>query len=135
MSSQNLARVLEDLGRPKVLVLGDLLLDRYTWGDAQRISQEAPVIVLRADRQESRPGGAANVCLDLIALKARVEALGITGNDPADGLLRQALESEGVAVNGLLRDPTRPTTQKQNLIGLAQARHPPYIARGTEGLA
>ncbi len=61
MSPHDLVQVLEGLGRPKVLVLGDLMLDRYTWGDAQRVSQEAPVIVLRADRQKARPGGAANV--------------------------------------------------------------------------
>ncbi len=55
MSPHDLAQVLEGLGTPKILVLGDLMLDRYTWGDAERISQEAPVIVLRADRREARP--------------------------------------------------------------------------------
>ena len=63
--------VLEQLGHPKVLVLGDLILDRYTWGDAERISQEAPVIVLRADRREARLGGAANVANMLAGLEAR----------------------------------------------------------------
>ena len=55
-------RALEDLSSPHVLVIGDLILDRYTWGDAERISQEAPVIVLHAQRSESRLGGAAHVC-------------------------------------------------------------------------
>jgi len=111
------------------IVVGDYMLDQLVYGNAERLAADAPVPILHVVRTDNRPGGAANVCLDLIALKARVEALGITGNDPADGLLRQALESEGVAVNGLLRDPSRPTTQKQNLIGLAQARHPQKMFR------
>jgi D-beta-D-heptose 7-phosphate kinase/D-beta-D-heptose 1-phosphate adenosyltransferase len=111
------------------IVVGDYMLDQLIYGNAERLAADAPVPVLHVVRTDNRPGGAANVCLDLIALKARVEALGITGNDPADGLLRQALETEGVAVNGLLRDASRPTTQKQNLIGLAQARHPQKMFR------
>jgi len=68
MSSGDLLEVLDRIAHPKVLVLGDLILDRYTWGNADRISQEAPVIVLRADRRESRLGGAANVANMLAAL-------------------------------------------------------------------
>ena len=57
MTTTDLLADLQQIGQPRVLVLGDLLLDRYTWGDAERISQEAPVIVLRADRREGGPDG------------------------------------------------------------------------------
>ncbi|HVJ83322.1 MAG TPA: bifunctional heptose 7-phosphate kinase/heptose 1-phosphate adenyltransferase, partial [Planctomycetia bacterium] len=66
--SADLVQVVEHLGRPRVLVVGDLILDRYVWGDAERISQEAPVILLRADRREERLGGAASVATMLAAL-------------------------------------------------------------------
>ena len=62
--SYELIDEMERLGTPRILVIGDLILDRYVWGDAERISQEAPVILLREDRQETRLGGAANVAND-----------------------------------------------------------------------
>ena len=92
MSPHDLAQVLEGLGTPKILVLGDLMLDRYTWGDAERISQEAPVIVLRADRREARPGGAANVVNMLLALGAEVSTAGVIGNDRPGEELRLAVD-------------------------------------------
>ena len=104
MSPHDLARVLEGLGRPRVLVLGDLMLDRYTWGDAQRISQEAPVIVLRADRREARPGGAANVANMLLALEADVTCAGVVGGDAAGDELRELLATAGANAAG---DPDR----------------------------
>ena len=59
--SADLIELVQNLGQPRVLVVGDLMLDRYVWGDAERISQEAPVILLRADRREERLGGASSV--------------------------------------------------------------------------
>ena len=81
MSSTRSRAGARTLGQPKILVLGDLILDRYTWGNAERISQEAPVIVLRADRREARLGGAANVANMLAALEARVTCCGVVGDD------------------------------------------------------
>src|ERR687884_90696 len=69
--NERLVRLVESLGRPRVVVLGDLILDRYVWGDAERISQEAPVILLRADRREERLGGARNGPTILPALGAQ----------------------------------------------------------------
>src|SRR5215470_16947827 len=77
--SHHLIDVLESLGRPKVLVVGDLILDRYVWGDAERISQEAPVPLLRADHREHRLGGASSVATMLRALGAEVELAGVVG--------------------------------------------------------
>lgn len=129
MSPHDLARVLEDLGRPKVLVLGDLLLDRYTWGDAQRISQEAPVIVLRADRREARPGGAANVANMLLALEADVCCAGVVGNDAAGEELRGLLTESGARCEDIIADAGRPTSVKERFVGRADSRHPSQILR------
>jgi D-beta-D-heptose 7-phosphate kinase/D-beta-D-heptose 1-phosphate adenosyltransferase len=129
MSSHDLARVLDGLGRPKVLVLGDLLLDRYTWGDAQRISQEAPVIVLRADRQESRPGGAANVANMLLALEADVCCAGVVGRDAAGDELSKLLAAAGARCETIIRDDSRPTSVKERFVGRADSRHPSQILR------
>src|SRR5689334_21462498 len=83
MSAGELVRVLEHLGHPHVMVLGDLILDRYTWGNDERISQETPVIVLRADGREARLGGAANVANMLRGLEAQVTCCGVVGRDEA----------------------------------------------------
>ena len=68
----DLIELVQRLGQPRVLVVGDLMLDRYVWGDAERISQEAPVILLHADRREERLGGASSVATMLRALGASV---------------------------------------------------------------
>ena len=77
--SYHLIDLVQNLGRPRILVLGDLILDRYTWGDAERISQEAPVILLRADKREERLGGASSVATMLRALGARTSVVGVVG--------------------------------------------------------
>src|SRR3954447_7070759 len=85
----DLIRRVETLGHPRILVVGDLILDRYIWGDAERISQEAPVPLLRADHREHRLGGAASVATMLGALGAEVRLMGAVGRDPEAGLVRR----------------------------------------------
>ncbi|MBX3388851.1 MAG: D-glycero-beta-D-manno-heptose 1-phosphate adenylyltransferase [Phycisphaeraceae bacterium] len=111
------------------LVVGDLMLDEHLYGDAERLSADAPVPILHVRRKEHRPGGAANVCLDLVALKGKVIAVGVVGDDEAGKLLRRELREQGVSDEGIEVDSTRPTTIKQNLVGLAQARHPQKMFR------
>src|SRR2546429_103108 len=79
--SADLIDLVHRLGRPRVLVVGDLMLDRYVWGDAARISQEAPVILLRADRREERLGGASSGATMLPALGADVALACVVGAD------------------------------------------------------
>lgn len=112
-----------------VAVVGDFMLDQMVYGDAERLSADAPVPVLHVRRTESRAGGAANVCLDLRALKGEVLAFGVVGDDAGAGQLRGSLGAGGVDTSGIVTDATRPTTLKQNLIGLAQARHPQKMFR------
>src|SRR5205085_9634114 len=89
--SADLIDLVQKLGQPRVLVLGDVMLDRYVWGDAERISQEAPVILLHADRREERLGGASSVATMLRALGARVFLAGVVGDDHDGGRVRQIL--------------------------------------------
>src|SRR5258708_39024132 len=96
----DLARELETIGRPRILVLGDLMLDRYTSGPVSRVSPEAPALVLRADHHEARPGGAASAAALLQALGAEVSAVGVGGGD-ADGRGLQRLLEEAGGDTGL----------------------------------
>ena len=129
MSAQDLLDVLEHLGRPRVLVLGDLMLDRYTFGGAERVSQEAPVIVLRADARQSRPGGAANVANMLAALEATVSCSGVVGDDPSGGELLALLQAAEIACDLIVTDSSRPTSVKERFVGRAGNRHPSQILR------
>jgi D-beta-D-heptose 7-phosphate kinase/D-beta-D-heptose 1-phosphate adenosyltransferase len=113
----------------RVLVVGDFMLDQLVYGNAERLTPEAPVPVLHVQRQEDRPGGASNVCLDLAAMHARVEAIGVAGADEGAGCLRALLERAGVAAGGVVADQSRPTTVKRSLIGMAQHRHPQRMFR------
>ena len=127
--SADLIDLVHRLGRPRVLVLGDVMLDRYVWGNAERISQEAPVVLLRADRREERLGGASSVATMLRALGAETSLLGVVGRD-ADALqVRHTLTELGIDAEGVATDAGRPTTVKERYIGRAQARHPQQMIR------
>jgi D-beta-D-heptose 7-phosphate kinase/D-beta-D-heptose 1-phosphate adenosyltransferase len=127
--SAELIELVQRLGQPRVLVMGDLILDRYVWGDAERISQEAPVILLRADRREERLGGASSVATMLRALGARVSLAGVVGADFDGGKIRQLLTDLGIDHDGVITDSSRPSTVKERFIGRAQHRHPQQMIR------
>ncbi len=124
-----LARTVGELGSAHVLVVGDLILDRYTWGNAERISQEAPVVVLRTDRRESRLGGAANVACMLRGLDGHVSCAGLVGADESGRELRAKLAEEQIDDRLVLDDGHRVTTVKERFIGRASGRHPNQILR------
>ena len=125
----DLVELVQQLGHPRVLVVGDVMLDRYVWGNAERISQEAPVILLRADTREERLGGASSVATMLQALGAKTSLVGLVGRD-ADGLrARQILTDLHIDAEGVIADSERPTTVKERYIGRAQARHPQQMIR------
>lgn len=125
----DLVELVQRLGHPRVLVVGDVMLDRYVWGNAERISQEAPVILLRADKREERLGGASSVATLLQALGANTSLVGIVGNDADGRQVRQILSDLGIDASGVVTDPNRPTTVKERYIGRAQARHPQQMIR------
>ncbi|HWG44232.1 MAG TPA: D-glycero-beta-D-manno-heptose 1-phosphate adenylyltransferase [Gemmataceae bacterium] len=127
--SSDLAELVHNLGQPRVLVVGDLMLDRYVWGDAERISQEAPVLLLHADKREERLGGASSVATLLRALGAKVALAGVVGPDADGERIRQALLELGIDDEAVLIDPDRPSTVKERYIGRAQHRHPQQMIR------
>jgi len=112
--------MLSRLGPVKVLVIGDFMLDSYTNGKIHRISPEAPVSVLQAHSEESRPGGAGNVVLNLRSLGASVTAIGRVGRDFAGEEIRSALESEDVDVRGILFQKRYKTPVKNRFIADSQ---------------
>jgi len=112
-------KLLPDLSKARLLVVGDVMLDRYWFGEVSRISPEAPVPVVKVERTEERPGGAANVARNATALGARATLLSVVGDDEAGARLRELLEAEHV-VASLHRDPSIPTTVKLRVIGRHQ---------------
>jgi len=110
---------LPDFSRARVLVVGDVMLDRYWFGDVSRISPEAPVPVVHVKRTEERPGGAANVARNVSALAGTSTLLAVVGNDEAAGSLARLLEKEGVRAS-LHRDASLSTTVKLRVIGQQQ---------------
>ncbi len=124
-----LTQLLDGLGSPRILVLGDLMLDRYTWGDASRVSPEAPVLVLRAEMDEVRLGGAASVAALLRGLDAEVTLAGVLGDDADGRVARRLLDEAGIDTSLIFCDGTRPTTCKQRIVGRAAGRHPHQIVR------
>lgn len=100
----------------RIAVLGDLMLDHYVWGTVCRISPEAPVPVVRVERETHCLGGAANVVLNVHELGADVLPVGLIGEDEAGRQLRALLEDKGVSTAGLVTDPNRPTTFKTRIM-------------------
>lgn len=127
--SKELIDLVNNLGQPRVLVVGDAMMDRYVWGDAERISQEAPVILLRANRREERLGGASSVATMLRALGAKVMLAGIVGNDHDGGRIRQMLTDLSIDHEAVITDVGRPSTVKERYVGRAQHRHPQQMIR------
>ncbi len=99
-----------------IAVLGDLMLDHFLIGHVDRISPEAPVPVVRFVRDDYRLGGAANVAQNVVALGARASIVGLVGQDEAAAELRRCLERAALPVDGLVADPSRPTTRKVRVV-------------------
>jgi len=118
---EELYEALSSAGAPRICVVGDVMLDRYVWGSVSRVSPEGPIPVLRVDRREHRPGGAAGLAAMLSSLGARVNLVAAVGQDgPADELERE-LRAAGVETAGLLRCSSRPTTVKTRFLGYVQS--------------
>ncbi len=111
--------VLPDLSAARLLVVGDVMLDRYWFGDVSRISPEAPVPVVKVEKSEERPGGAANVARNAAALGAQVSLLSVVGDDEAGVTLGRLMEREKVR-SSLHLDAAISTTVKLRVIGRQQ---------------
>jgi len=102
------------------LVIGDLMLDEYLWGRAERISPEAPVQVLDVTREEIRIGGAGNVANNLVALGCRVSVASVVGGDENGTILLHAFSGKGIDVSGVFEDPLRTTSRKTRVVAANQ---------------
>ena len=120
MSDRELLKRIEELGTPRVLIIGDLILDRYITGEVSRISPEAPIPVLAARHDEMRLGGAGNVAANLRSMEAEVEIMGVIGEDVLGERLLELLENIGVESAGVKRISGRPTTEKTRMLGGGQ---------------
>lgn len=109
----------EAVARVKVLVVGDVMLDRYWFGEVDRISPEAPVPVVRVARREDRLGGAANVARNIVALGAAATLVGVIGDDEAGRAVRDLIAAEGIG-DRLAVDPSLHTTLKMRVLGRQQ---------------
>jgi D-beta-D-heptose 7-phosphate kinase/D-beta-D-heptose 1-phosphate adenosyltransferase len=114
--------VSEQIGRPRVLVVGDLILDRYITGAAERVSPEAPVVVIRAESDEVRLGGAASVAALLRGLGTDVLLASVVGDDHAAATVRRLCQDEGIDCSLLGTDGSRQTTVKERFLGSAWQR-------------
>jgi len=114
-----LFRSQERVAAARALVVGDVMLDRYWFGDVERISPEAPVAVAKIARTEERPGGAANVARNIAALGAHATVLSVTGDDEAGRALERLLEVDGVTTS-FLRDAAVTTTVKLRVLARRQ---------------
>lgn len=108
-----------DFTEASILVVGDVMLDRYWFGDVHRISPEAPVPVVRVTRTDERLGGAANVARNVAALGARVALVGVVGDDEPGRRIEAMAEEAGIDCR-LARDPDLPTTIKLRVVGRQQ---------------
>ncbi|MBS7563541.1 D-glycero-beta-D-manno-heptose-7-phosphate kinase [Mucilaginibacter sp. Bleaf8] len=102
--------------QPDILVIGDLMIDHYVWGDATRLSPEAPVPVVNVKSETTTLGGAANVAQNLITLGAKVTLAGVVGDDISGGQLTAILEKEGINTCAIVKDGNRPTTVKTRIL-------------------
>jgi len=118
-SSPRFSAFRDRAARAHVLVVGDVMLDRYWFGDVERISPEAPVPVVKIARTEERPGGAANVARNVTALGAGAMLLSVIGDDEAGAALERILAGERMQTS-FLRDAALPTTVKLRVIGRQQ---------------
>ena len=120
MSTEHLITFLEGLKEPRVLVVGDVIMDRYVFGEVKRISPEAPIPVLNVDQAELRLGGAGNVAANLRAMGAAVSIASVVGSDSWGEDLAALLVEAGVDVTGLVTDEDRPTVRKSRLMSGVQ---------------
>ncbi len=119
--SENLVHILSNIGRPNIMLVGDFMLDKYVWGEVNRISQEAPIPVLNVASEEIRPGGAGSVASNLAHLGANIFCYGTIGNDNEGRLLLDNLNDLGVDTEGIVQDSDRPTTVKVRMMGHLQS--------------
>jgi rfaE bifunctional protein kinase chain/domain len=123
MKTQNInkiKRIVKNFQGKKILVIGDIMLDEFIWGDVSRISPEAPVPVVWVKKESYMPGGAANVANNIISLGAQAHVVGIIGEDEKGECIRKSLVKQGINIDGLISDKSAPTIVKTRVVAHQQ---------------
>ncbi|MEA5500191.1 bifunctional heptose 7-phosphate kinase/heptose 1-phosphate adenyltransferase [Limnoraphis robusta] len=128
-TADSLTQRLDQFSQAKVLVVGDLTLDEYLTGQVERLSREAPVLILRHEATRQIPGGGANAVYNLAKLGATVKVAGFVGEDEQGLALRRIFEQAGIDTGGMLLDPHRPTVTKTRISGHARQSVTQQIVR------
>jgi rfaE bifunctional protein kinase chain/domain len=142
MTNAELKTWVAKLAGKRVLVVGDVMADHYVWGKVTRISPEAPIPVVHVDREEVKPGGAANVACNVAALGGSVTLAGVVGADAMGESMRTLLRDKSIDPSGLVKDPERPTIQKsrvmahhQQVVRVDRERNSPLSAAAQEAFS
>src|SRR5439155_11971880 len=122
--STHLIDLVDRLSGHKIALVGDLMLDRYIFGNTERVSPEAPVPIIHFQREEFRLGGAGFVMANLASLGAKVRFIGVIGKDEAGAEVRRRLAEYQPERTDLIEAPDRPTVLKVRLLGSSQDRTP-----------
>lgn len=120
---------LNQLNTIRLLVVGDLFLDEYLMGRAERLSREAPVPVLEYQSLIRIPGGGANPAMNAAALGAQVSVVGVVGEDAEAAALRELFVNAGIEIDGLVTDSSRPTITKTRIVAQGELRFPQQLVR------
>lgn len=120
ISKESFEKIFRNLGSHRILILGDVMLDEYLWGNVSRISPEAPVPVVEVMKETVKLGGAANVALNVQALGDQPVLLGVVGDDKNGQILKQTLKANNLSEEGIFADPDRQTTIKTRIIAHSQ---------------
>ena len=128
-SADRLFALLDSFAEARVLVVGDLTLDEFLTGQVERISREAPVLIIRHETTRQIPGGGANAVYNLATLGAKVKVVGLVGKDSQGEALRGIFEVAGIDTRAMLIDPDRPTVTKTRIAGHARQSVTQQIVR------
>lgn len=120
MNQRRAKQIVSQFPNRKLIVLGDLMLDEFIWGEVRRISPEAPVPVVEVKRESWHLGGAGNVVSNLIELGAKALPIGVIGDDETGKLMARKFAGRGADPRGLIVDPSRPTTRKTRIVAHSQ---------------
>jgi D-beta-D-heptose 7-phosphate kinase/D-beta-D-heptose 1-phosphate adenosyltransferase len=120
LDRRRLERLIDDFSAVRLLVIGDLVLDEYVWGDVERVSPEAPVPVVHVRDETVMLGGAANAARNVVALGGSVDCCSVIGDDAAGATIRELFKDLGVDPSGLVTAKGRPTTRKTRIIAQSQ---------------
>jgi D-glycero-beta-D-manno-heptose-7-phosphate kinase len=129
LKSDRLAALVPKLAGHTILVVGDVILDEYLIGRANRLSREAPIPVLEFERREHIPGGAGNPSMNIMALGSAAIQVGVVGEDSDGATLKAILRDHGIDPAGVVSDSARPTTTKTRIMAHMGLRFPQQLAR------